>query len=156
MEIAACVRDEMNLPSKSAMIQSGVVPYRIRRGRLEVAVVTSSNGMRWTLPKGHIEPDLSPQDSAAKEAYEEAGLKGQVDRRLAGSYLYRKGGKVRQVKLYWMAVTQERAEWPEMHRRDRRWVSAEQALLLLPYAGVHRCIVRLMRMVDGPQIAVAA
>jgi 8-oxo-dGTP pyrophosphatase MutT (NUDIX family) len=58
--------------------QSGVIPYRIENGQIEVMVITSSTGKRWVIPKGLIEPDMTPQDSAAKEAWEEAGLLGKV------------------------------------------------------------------------------
>jgi 8-oxo-dGTP pyrophosphatase MutT (NUDIX family) len=55
-----------------------VIPYRIRDGKIEVMLITSSTRKRWIIPKGMIEPDMTPQDSAAKEAWEEAGIIGQV------------------------------------------------------------------------------
>jgi phosphohistidine phosphatase len=59
--------------------QSAVIPYRRGPSGLEVLLVTSRKGTRWVLPKGVVEPDLSPAASAAKEALEEAGVRGPID-----------------------------------------------------------------------------
>ena len=58
--------------------QSAVIPFRGRGNSLEILVITSRRKRRWVVPKGVKEPDLSPQDSAAKEALEEAGIEGDV------------------------------------------------------------------------------
>ncbi len=50
--------------------QSGVIPIRKRRGKLELLMVTSTNKKRWVIPKGVKEPHLSPRKSAIKEAWE--------------------------------------------------------------------------------------
>jgi len=40
--------------------QSGVVPFRLAKGKVQILLVTSRSGKRWVIPKGIIEPDLSP------------------------------------------------------------------------------------------------
>jgi len=42
-------------------------------------LITSHRRQDWGIPKGGISKAMSPPDSAAKEAWEEAGLVGQVD-----------------------------------------------------------------------------
>ena len=54
--------------------QSGVVAVRTRDGKPQVLLVTSFGGKRWVLPKGIVEKGYSPSRSAAKEAWEEAGV----------------------------------------------------------------------------------
>ena len=49
------------------ILQSGVIPYRWRDGRLEVLLITSMRSGDWIVPKGLIEPDMTAHDSAAKE-----------------------------------------------------------------------------------------
>lgn len=51
----------------------GVVPLRLNNV-WEVLLVRSLNGRYWGLPKGHSEPGESPQETAARELQEEAGL----------------------------------------------------------------------------------
>jgi 8-oxo-dGTP pyrophosphatase MutT (NUDIX family) len=145
--------------------QSGVIPYRIRDGRLEIALVTASSGPHWTIPKGHVEPDLTPHASAAKEAYEESGLLGHVQRRVVGTYVYEKRGKARKVEIFPLHVQKELRRWPEMLVRKRRWMSAEEAASRVKSAELRCCIQefkknvkRAMKRGEGAQrrIAVAA
>lgn len=111
--------------------QSAVVPYRQGAGGVEVLLVTSRKGKRWVLPKGVVDPGLSPAESAAKEAEEEAGVRGPVDPRALGSYRYRKWGGVCTVEVFAMAVEEEATAWPEAGFRRRRWLPADQARSLL-------------------------
>ena len=127
------------------IVQSGVIPFRVRRGRLEIALVTASSGPHWTIPKGHIEPELSPQESAAKESFEEAGLVGAVHPRSVCTYSYEKRGAIRQVRVYIMAVNQQLREWPERGRRRRRWMCVAEAALSVRSDELRQCILRLDR-----------
>jgi len=106
--------------------QSAVVPYRKRKGKLEILTITSRKSGRWIVPKGVVEPDLSAADSAAKEAWEEAGVIGTVYRKALGKYRYEKWGGVCTVTVYAMAVESELRHWPE-EDRTREWVSVKEA-----------------------------
>lgn len=142
--------------AKNLVAQSGVIPYRIRRGKLEVALVTARCGPHWTIPKGHVEPHLSPQDSAAKECYEEAGLLGDVHPRCLGIYDYRKRGAVRRVRVYALEVAQELPHWPERKQRERQWMSADEAVIRLQNADLKDCIQKFLRSMQRQQFAAAA
>lgn len=108
--------------------QSSVIPYRMTKGQLEILIVGSSKMKHWVIPKGIVEPGLSPQESAAKEANEEAGVEGVVDHDAIGSYQYEKWGAECSVEVFPMQVSHEMpdSQWQESHRR-REWVTAEQA-----------------------------
>ena len=54
--------------------QASVVPFRIRDGVTEVLLITSRKRKDWILPKGIVEPGQTPQEAAAMEALEEAGV----------------------------------------------------------------------------------
>ncbi len=129
------------MPDNTTSIeQSGVIPFRIRDGRLEIALVTASSGPHWTIPKGHVEDDLDPHHSAAKEAYEESGLVGHVQRRAIGTYMYEKRGKPHEVAVYALHVQEELRRWPEMLVRKRRWMSADEAASRVKNAELRCCI----------------
>lgn len=106
--------------------QSAVLPYRILENQLEILLVTSRRKRRWVLPKGVVEPYLSPVDSAAKEAWEEAGVLGTVLPRALGSYTYKKWGGQCRVQVFPMLVERVAEIWPES-TRQRRWLDAEEA-----------------------------
>jgi phosphohistidine phosphatase len=107
--------------------QSAVIPYRGNSDNLEILLITSRKKKRWVIPKGIIEPDLTPSHSAAKEALEEAGLEGRVSPVPIGTYQYEKWGGTCKVEVYAMEVDKMLDDWLESHR-DREWVSVRTAI----------------------------
>jgi phosphohistidine phosphatase len=108
--------------------QSAVIPYRISAGEPEILLVRSSKNKHWVVPKGIHEPGLTPQESARKEAVEEAGVEGVIAAQAIGRYSYEKWGAACSVDVFAMQVTHviPESEWQESHR-TRQWVSLEQA-----------------------------
>ena len=101
-------------------VQSGAVPYRGDRRRLEVLLVRNRKDTKWICPKGIVEPHLTPELSAAQEAYEEAGVLGVVHSVSLGRYKQKKWGGVCKIDMFPMRVTTERETWLESYRR-RKW-----------------------------------
>jgi 8-oxo-dGTP pyrophosphatase MutT (NUDIX family) len=67
--------------SRSSHLQRvhvAAVCYRVRGGEPEFLLVRTRNG-HWTFPKGRVDQDATNADAAAREAYEEAGVRGSVD-----------------------------------------------------------------------------
>ena len=122
--------------------QSAVIPYRQRREGLEVLMITSRKRKRWVVPKGVKEPDLSPQDSAAKEALEEAGIQGFVSATPIGSYAYQKWGGTCTVEVFAMHVQEVLEEWEESFR-EREWVTVEEATRRVKEPELKRLLKRL-------------
>jgi phosphohistidine phosphatase len=106
--------------------QSAVIPYRVRQGQPEILLITSQHRRRWVIPKGIIEPDLSPAASAAKEALEEAGVEGRVGTEPLGRYQYDKWGGTCTVEVFLLEVDRVHGEWAEAHRQ-RLWLSPTEA-----------------------------
>lgn len=104
--------------------QSGVIP--VYKGK--VVLITARGSQRWITPKGSVEWELSAQDSAAKEALEEAGIKGKIFPEEIGTYTYEKMGGRYKVRLYFMEVTKLKDNWDEKHFRKRKLVSPKQAI----------------------------
>jgi len=124
--------------------QSSVIPYRISAGSVEVLIVSSSKNKHWVIPKGIQDPGMSAQQSAAEEAYEEAGIKGSVASDAIGIYRYPKWDAVCDVTVYAMQVEHVLGEtqWQESHR-GRQWVSIEQAVELLKNDDVKQIVNQL-------------
>ncbi len=108
--------------------QSSVIPYRMAGGKPQILMVLSSKKKHFVVPKGIQEPGLSPQASAAREAFEEAGVEGRVGNDPVGAYECRKWGATCTVVVYPMEVTRviPEQEWEERHR-GRQWVTPEEA-----------------------------
>lgn len=122
------------------ILQSGVIPYRFTETEIEVLLVSSSNGKRWVIPKGWIALGLSSEQSAAKEAWEEAGVKGTVITPPLGHYHTRKWGFVYQVEVFLMRVEQEETTYPEANVRTRTWVAPEAAIALVRKAELKKLL----------------
>jgi len=113
---------------------------------LQVALVTSAKGRRWTLPKGWVAPGEHAWEAAAREAKEEAGLIGQIDPRPIGYYEPAKRDGIRRVEVFLLRVTRELDRWDEDVFRDRCWMSIEQARrVLAPEAAA------VLRVLDCPE-----
>ncbi len=128
--------------------QSAVLPYRSSGGDLEVLLITSRKGKRWVFPKGIVEPGMTPQRSAAKEASEEAGVEGEVSTASLGSYSYKKWGGTCEVEAFPLRVTAELADWPEAAIRRREWLGIDEAAARIENAKLRRLLHRLPKVAE--------
>ena len=75
-----------------------------------------------------MEIHLSAQQSAAKEAYEEAGVIGSLSPQEFNKYQHKKWGGKMQVQVFLLEVTEILHDWPEMYHRNRQIVPLKQAI----------------------------
>lgn len=120
--------------------QSGVIPYRVRNGNVEVLLVTNRRRKHWVIPKGGIKKPMTPPDSAAMEAWEEAGVIGQVDANKVGTYEYHKRGNTYQVEVFLLPVETVLKDWPEASQRVRQWVRVPKAVKKVEQAELKRIL----------------
>lgn len=69
--------------------QVAAVCFRLKRSGIEFLLVRTGSG-RWTFPKGCAEPGITRAQSAALEAFEEAGVHGRIEQVPFALYMYRK------------------------------------------------------------------
>ncbi len=108
-------------------------------GSPEILLVTTRQTGRWTPPKGNLLPDRSAAESAALEAWEEAGVRGTIAAEPLGRYCGVKrleGDVVRRtiIDLYPLQVTSRDSKFPERRQRRRRWFTREEAAGLVDEA----------------------
>src|SRR6516164_5724038 len=114
-------------------VQYGALPYRVGNGsRPEFMLVTSRETQRWIIPKGWPKKGKSPRKSAAREAFEEAGVHGAVAKQPIGSFSYEKrlrdGAVVEcEVRVFPLKVRRQTKDWPEKDERRVKWLSARKA-----------------------------
>jgi ADP-ribose pyrophosphatase YjhB (NUDIX family) len=76
---------------RATRIQYGALPYRLDDdASVKVLLVTSRETKRWIIPKGWPIKGLEPSKAAAREAYEEAGVRCRIGGRAFGHYVYEK------------------------------------------------------------------
>lgn len=112
---------------------------------LEVLLITSLNSKRWIMPKGWPEPDMTAAESAAREAFEEAGVTGKIDELPVGTYHYLKekkdgSGLPCSVDVFALAVTRQLPDWPEKGARALAWVPLDQAITQVGELGLRQVL----------------
>ncbi|KKC35570.1 hypothetical protein WH87_16095 [Devosia epidermidihirudinis] len=128
--------------------QSGALPYSVVDGRVAFLLITSRRTGRWIFPKGAIEPDMTPWDSAALEAMEEAGVRGEIATTPVGSYRSgagTDGSELVDIDLYPLRVEAQLDIWKEMGERMRHWAILPEAKRLLSDPALYRIAETLHR-----------
>ncbi len=132
--------------------QYAALCYRMRKGQdeIEVLLATSRDTGRWVIAKGWPMNGKKAHQVAEREAYEEVGVKGKVEKEPLGVYHYRKaldnGLKVLvRVQVHALKVEDMLKNYPEKGSRVLEWVSCEEAanrvnepelkMLFLQFAG---------------------
>lgn len=97
-----------------------------------VALVSSRGTGRWVLPKGWPKADLSGSELAELEAFEEAGLAGEIAAQPIGTFRYATRLHVLawvtcEVAVFPLRVTQQHRRWPEQASRRLRWLAPDEA-----------------------------
>jgi 8-oxo-dGTP pyrophosphatase MutT (NUDIX family) len=111
--------------------QVAAVCYRVRSSGVEFLLVQTRGG-RWTFPKGKIEAGLTHAQSAALEAFEEAGVHGRMEESAFTQYVRRKGGSAGDSAGLEVVINAHLCEVlrltaPQESGRTPTWYSVEKA-----------------------------
>ncbi|HEY0266969.1 MAG TPA: NUDIX hydrolase [Rhizomicrobium sp.] len=122
-----------------------------RTGMLEVLLITSLGSRRWILPKGWPEREMSLADNAAREAFEEAGVSGEVGTHAIGAYPYlkeRKGGGAMacSVEVFALKVKAQADDWPEKGQREWTWLPPEKAAAKVAEPGLRQILLDFRKL----------
>jgi len=112
------------------LTHAGAIVFRERNDEVLYLVVSSSDGLNWVLPKGHIDPGESPEIAALRELEEEAGIVGEIVAPLS-TRDFLKGGKEAAVKFF---LVRETGATESTEGRTLRWEEEAAALRLLTFA----------------------
>lgn len=113
--------------------QYAALPFRIGSDGLpEILLLTSRETHRWVIPKGWPMKGMKPREVAAREAFEEAGLVGEiVGKKPVGIFHYQKqigeASRLCEVRVYLLRVDRQADDWPEKPQRETRWFNPQEA-----------------------------
>ncbi|MFL4470531.1 NUDIX hydrolase [Tateyamaria armeniaca] len=117
--------------------QFAALCYRVKNDKIQILLITSRGSGRWILPKGWPMDGKTPAESAAEEAWEEAGVHGSPDSRPLGLFSYSKvlddedSGLPCVAMVYGIKVKSLSKEYPEAGQRTRKWVSRKKAAAMV-------------------------
>jgi len=104
--------------------QVAAVCYQLHAGGIEFLLVQTRSG-RWTFPKGGVEPGLTRAQSAALEAFEEAGVHGRMEELSFTQYCAGKADADRLIHAHLCEVL--RLGRPQEANRHPTWFSPHKA-----------------------------
>jgi 8-oxo-dGTP pyrophosphatase MutT (NUDIX family) len=132
---------------RAVRIQYAALPYRFTQAAaLEILLLTTRRTKRWIIPKGWPIKGLRPAKSAAREAFEEAGVLGKVSAKSVGLFTYDKlldeDGVLApcEVKVFPLFVSRQSEAWPESEQRIVQWVEPTKAASLVKEPGLKTLI----------------
>jgi 8-oxo-dGTP pyrophosphatase MutT (NUDIX family) len=125
-------RSQFTRENDGLSTQIAALCWRKHRDRIEVLLITSRDTGRWVLPKGWPMEGRDGPAAAAREAWEEAGVEGEIAPLLLGLFGYDKviTAKLTHpciVSVYALRVARLARHFPERKERRRKWFSAEKA-----------------------------
>jgi phosphohistidine phosphatase len=139
------------VPNKRAGLpqQAAAIAVRWKHDDLEVCLIRKVGSRHWGVPKGLVDPGDTHEETALKEAWEEAGISGRLVGRSLGTYQYEKWDATFEVTLYLMEVLEQHPRWLEAGYRERRWTSFDEAASLLSQHPVHPFLDRARSLAAG-------
>ncbi len=120
-------------PGHPPSLQVGALCWRRAPGGVpRFLLITSRDTGRWVIPKGWPMRRRSEAGAAAREAYEEAGVRGDIAERSLGLFSYDKGignGRVLNcvVKVFSLEVRELVRTYPETGQRRVKWFARSKA-----------------------------
>ena len=105
-----------------------VIPVIQKRNGYQICLVTSRDRQKWIIPTGKQEKHLSDRKVAELEAYEEAGVRGRMEKGFSMTLTIASpsGRKKRKTRLYMIRVKEQLKDWPEKHQRRRKLVDVDK------------------------------
>lgn len=132
-------------------MQYGALPYRFTKSDApEILLVTTRQTKRWIIPKGWPIKGLKPAKSAAREAYEEAGIRGSVKTKAIGIFAHEKRSYEDgitipcDVRVFPLLVKRQSKAWPESEQRVAQWLEPTVALSLVEEESLRSLIFSFM------------
>ena len=125
-------------------ITAGGVVYRWLNGKLQLLVLQDAKG-RWALPKGHVEPNETYQQTALREIKEETGLTDLMVYQSVGKvdFQYRRHNQLILMTLH-LFLVEARSKTNNIKKEKWSqaiaWVSPNQAIDLIEYEDICRII----------------
>ena len=130
---------------------AGGVVIREQGSELEVAVIRPHGRSLWALPKGHVDPGETPEQTAVREVWEETGLKATLVAPLGEiRYVYQfRGQRIFKRVHFFLFRYQEGVlgplPGPRVEVDEVRWVPVAQLVLTLGYKGEKAVASRAVR-----------
>ncbi len=112
--------------------QAAALCWRLDDGVVQTLLISTRGTGRWIIPKGWLIDGLSRAESAAREAWEEAGVTGYCSVHSIGAFSFAKrrkrvGSVMCRADVFPLRVTGVADQYQEAGQRRRKWFTLDQA-----------------------------
>jgi 8-oxo-dGTP pyrophosphatase MutT (NUDIX family) len=128
----------------NTLTHAGAVVFRGSNSEILYLVVSSSDGLNWVLPKGHIDPGETPPVAALRELEEEAGAVGEIVAPLSVRP-FKKRERDATVQYF---LVRETGATQSIESRTIRWENYDAALELLTFPEAKAALLEGAAIVD--------
>lgn len=135
---------------ETAGTQYGAIPFRVVEGQVVFLMITSRRSANWVFPKGSHAKGMTPWETAAEEAFEEAGVRGEIGEAPIGFYVHTRNNgdaDLVRIQLFPLLVTEQLDQWPEEAQRFRHWALLPQVKRLMASKRATRLAAELSRRI---------
>lgn len=126
----------------------------------QVLLISTQEGRRWQLPKGHIEKGETPEATAVREVREETGVTGRVVAALPGVdywFAERGGQRIHKTVDYFLLdyVSGSAEDFDPQEVSGAAWFSWDEAIERISFANERR-VIEAARKLAAPAVPLAA
>lgn len=137
---------------------SGGVVFRRDQKTHELEILLMQDAKnRWTIPKGHVEPNEDPKDTARREIIEETGLQDMKVYDWLGkvNFRYRRGHTLVLMTMH-IYLVQGLGKTDELHPEDWlndiRWLPATESIDKIAYEDIGKLILVGMKKIRDARL----
>ena len=110
------------------MLQTAIIPWRNVNNFEKVLLISTrilvaGQEKQWIIPQGDVEPWQTPVEAGENEAWEEAGIKGRIEKNPIAFFTYKNQNIQYKVFCYPLEVIEQTSDWPEKNERSRIWIN---------------------------------
>lgn len=134
----------------------GIIFRRSSQGKLEILLIQDAKN-RWTIPKGHVEPDEEPKQTAKREIQEETGLQDMKVMSWLGkvNFRYRRGNTLVLMTMH-IYLVQALGDTNDLKGEDWlndiRWLPAHAAIDKIAYDDIGKLILLGMKKIRDARL----
>lgn len=126
-------KEKRILTPSGRLQQVAALVYRFKKDKLQILLITSRGTGRWVIPKGWPQVGRTLAETAACEAYEEAGIYGELFPHPIGQFDYCKNDLPPErlnkftVSVFLLRFLEQAESWPERDQRNCLWINPVEA-----------------------------
>lgn len=121
------------LKDEAVVRAAGVIPWRRRKGHLELLLVHRPRYDDWSFAKGKCDDGESDKQCALRELEEETGQRAELGHELTASEYVDGRGRQKLVRYWEAELAKERSFRPNDEVDELRWVAVDKVSGVLTY-----------------------